>query len=183
MEAKDFVQLSLLAMGGEIQGKTKLQKTVYFLGLMTGLLDELGYRPHYYGPFSDDVAAAVAWLKTIGAIDQFSSGVGSTDPSGFEIRRYDFRLSEQGRKFAETTARSNPDIMQKLKEAARLLKRAGDTDYMRMSIAAKTYFMLRESGGPARTDDLALLARKFGWEVTPEQVQEAASYLQRLELL
>ena len=30
METYDFVQLTLLAMGGEIKGKTKLQKMVYF---------------------------------------------------------------------------------------------------------------------------------------------------------
>src|SRR4051794_11752051 len=105
MEARDFVQLALLATDGEIQGKTKLQKTVYFLGLMTDQLDDLGYRAHYYGPYSDEVAGAVGWLKTIGAVEQTSSGVGSTDNSGFEVRRYDFRLNERGRKFAETTAR------------------------------------------------------------------------------
>jgi uncharacterized protein YwgA len=60
MDAKEFVQLSMLAMGSEIQGKTKLQKTVYFLGLMTGCLDDLGYRAHFYGPYSDEVPMRLA---------------------------------------------------------------------------------------------------------------------------
>ena len=77
MNARDFVQLALIAMDGEIRGKTKLQKTVYFLGLLTGSLDDLGYRAHFYGPYSDDVAEAVGWLKTIGTADQTSSGVGN----------------------------------------------------------------------------------------------------------
>lgn len=50
MDANDFVLLALHAMGGEIRGKTKLQKTVYFLGLMTGHLDDLGYRTTSTGP-------------------------------------------------------------------------------------------------------------------------------------
>src|SRR5438309_12096004 len=101
MKTYDFVHLSLLAVGGEIRGKTKLQKTVYFLGLMTGCLDDLGYRAHFYGPYSDDVADAIGWLSTIGAVNQTSAGVGTVDHSGFEIRRHDFRLNEQGRQFAE----------------------------------------------------------------------------------
>ena len=56
MDVKDFVQLSLLAMGGQIQGKTNVQKKVYFLGLITDCLDDLGYRAHFYGPYSDEVA-------------------------------------------------------------------------------------------------------------------------------
>jgi uncharacterized protein YwgA len=183
MEVRDFVQLALLVMDGEIQGKTKLQKTVYFLGLMTGQLNELGYRAHYYGPYSDDVAAAIGWLKTIGAVDQFTSGVGGTDPSGFEIRRFDFRLNERGRRFAETTACRYPELMSKLREAAGVLERAGETDYVKMSIAAKTFFMLRQTNGPAEEGNLARLAANFGWEVTPEQVRDAASYLERLGLV
>ncbi|MBV8383897.1 MAG: hypothetical protein JOZ63_14910 [Planctomycetaceae bacterium] len=182
MDVEDFVQLSLLAMGAEIQGKTKLQKTVYFLGLMTGCVEDLGYRAHFYGPYSDEVADAVGWLRTIGAVDQTSSGVGTVDDSGFEIRRYDFRLNEQGRRFAEATSRRYPDLWQKLREAAGLLKRSGDLDYVKLSIAAKTYFMLQETEGQASEKDLAALATRFGWEVTPQQVRDAASYLERLGL-
>jgi hypothetical protein len=47
MDARTFVQLGLLALGGNVQGKTKLQKSMYFLGEMTGCLEELGYRAHY----------------------------------------------------------------------------------------------------------------------------------------
>src|SRR5262249_40853843 len=69
MDPNDFVVLAILAMGGEIQGKTKFQKAVYFLGLLTGCIDDLGYRAHFYGPYSDDVANAIDRLRTIGAVD------------------------------------------------------------------------------------------------------------------
>ena len=59
MDARDFVALTLMASGGHIQGKTKLQKLVYFTGALTGMLDGLGYRAHYYGPFSPTVAAGL----------------------------------------------------------------------------------------------------------------------------
>jgi uncharacterized protein YwgA len=182
MDSKDFVLLATLAMGGEIRGKTKFQKTVYFLGLMTGCLDDLGYRAHFYGPYSDEVADAMGWLRTIGAADLTISSGGAVDHSGFEVRRYDYRLNEGGKQFAEVTSRRHPGLWGKLRDAADLLKRAGDLDYVKMSIAAKTYFMLQETHGQASEKDLARLANRFGWEVTPEQVREAAAYLERLDL-
>jgi uncharacterized protein len=183
MDAKEFVPLALLSLGGEIQGKTKLQKTVYFLGLLTRCVDDLGYRPHFYGPYSDDVADAVHWLKTIGAVDQCSSGMGATDRSGFEIRRHDFRLNAGGKHFAELMAQRNSRLWEKIKEAASAFKRAGELDYESMSVAAKTYFMLVAHQKAANHEELARLASKFGWDVTPQQIQNGVSFLDRLGLV
>jgi len=183
MEAFDFVQLTLLAMGGEIKGKTKLQKTVYFLGLMTDCLEDLGYRAHFYGPYSDDVAEAINRLKTIGAVDQNVRGGGAVDKSGFEVCRYDFSLNDEGRELAEETARQNREFHGELSKAAKAFNEVGDLDYMKLSVAAKAYFMLGEKKGRATLAELAKVARRFGWEVTPEQVQDAAKYLGQLGLV
>lgn len=179
-EARTFVQLGLLALGGSVQGKTKLQKTMYFLGLMTGCVEDLGYRAHYYGPYSDDVAEAMDWLRIIGAVDQSSSGVGTVDPSGFEIRRYDYRLNPKGEAFARKTAEQHPEIWRKIQKAASSLQQAGDMDYMALSIAAKTYFLLEQSQGRATREQLRRLASRFGWEVRPEQIDAAGAFLEKL---
>ncbi len=181
MSANDFTTLALLAMGGEIQGKTKLQKTVFFLGVLTDCLEDLGYRAHFYGPYSDDVDSAVTWLKTIGAIDQNVTSWGS-DPSGFELRRYDFKLNQQGKHFAETKAKQQPQLWERLQCVSQLLIEAGSVDYMDMSIAAKTYYML-EKKGPANSIELSRLARRFGWTVTTRQIEVAVGYLTRLGLI
>lgn len=157
MDARTFVQLGLLALGGKVQGKTKLQKSMYFLGLMTGCLDDLGYRAHYYGPYSEDIAEAMDWLRIIGAVDQSSSGVGTVDPSGFEIRRYDYRLNSKGNSFAQSTAGRHQALWQKVQKAAESLSKAGDMDYASLSIAAKTYFLLDEKQGPASREELRRL--------------------------
>jgi uncharacterized protein YwgA len=182
MNANDFVTLTLLAVGGDIQGKTKLQKTVYFLGAMTDCLEDLGYRPWFYGPYSDDVDGAVTWLKTIGVIDQNVRSWGH-DESGFEARRYDFRLNDQGTRFAQGKARRNPELWECLESAAKTLRKAGDIGYMAMSIAAKTYFMLGKKRGRGSISEIARLAPHFGWQVTPSQVEEAARYLNCLGLV
>jgi uncharacterized protein YwgA len=183
MDPKDFVLLAMLAMGAEIQGKTKFQKTVYFLGLMTGCIDDLGYRAHFYGPYSDEVADAIGWLSTIGAVNLTSSSGGMMDRSGFEVRRYDYRFNDEGKRFAEVTSSRYPDLWKKLQDAAGLMKRAGELDYMKLSIAAKTYFMLQETNGQASESGLARLASRFGWDVTLDQVKDAVTYLRGIDLL
>lgn len=183
MNAYDFVQLSLLAMDGEIRGKTRLQKTVYFLGVLSGHADELGYHPHFYGPYSDAVADGVDRLRGLGFVDQSIVGGGAGGCSGFEMARYDFRLNEQGRRVAEMKKRHLGEEWQKIKRAADALKAAGEIDYVGLSIAAKTHFMLGESRGRATIADLALLARRFGWSVTEDQLRGSAEYLERLGLV
>jgi uncharacterized protein YwgA len=183
MNTRDFVQMAFLASGGEIQGKTMLQKTVYFLGLLTGSVGNLGYRAHLYGPYSDDVNRAVDHLKTIDVLEESVTPWGAVDQSGFEVRRYDFRLNAQGCKLAEAKTKENPAIWDKIKAATEKLREAGGLDYVSLSIAAKTYFMLGDKTGRATESDLVALAPTFGWKVTPAQIRDAASYLSRLGLV
>lgn len=137
MKAYDFVHLALFAINEEIRGKTKLQKTIYFLGILTGSLGDLGYRPHYYGPYSASVADAVNSLKAVGFISQSSLGFGTVNDEGFEIARHDFNLTTEGRLVAEKKAAENPAAWQKIQEAVKKFKVAGDLDYMKMSVAGK----------------------------------------------
>src|SRR4051794_2256979 len=172
MDAREFVAMTLLASGGQVRGKTKLQKLVYIVGILTRSLEELGYRPHFYGPYSDDVAEAVTHLKTIGAIEQSVSdwGYGS---NGFEIKRYDFTLNDSGRQYAQGVAQRNTERWTAIQDAVRIYTQAGDRDYMSLSIAAKAYFLLDHRKIPTSDSDLAALASRFGWSVTPDQVRAA----------
>ena len=183
MTTYDFVHFAFLALDGEIRGKTKLQKTVYFLGLATGNQDGLGYRPHFYGPYSDEVAAAVERLKTLGFLDQTISGIGSVDSRGFEVVRHDYRLSEAGKSVAEVKRGQVGPEWSKIQAAAKAMKKLLEQDYMKLSIAAKTWFLLGAKQGNARTGDLAALAPKFGWSVTVNQILEAAQLLSDANLV
>jgi hypothetical protein len=70
-----------------------------------------------------------------------------------------------------------------LQSAAAQLKRAGDLDYVAMSVAAKTCYLLRENNGQASREELRSLAPRFGWQVTTHQLDNAAVYLDRLGLV
>ncbi len=183
MDAYDYVHLALHAVGGEIKGKTKLQKTMYFLGLLSEHSNELGYRPHFYGPYSEEVADAMDRLKTLQFVDQDVRGGGAVNEQGFEVCRYDYRLNDDGKKVAAAKARKHPDEWKALSGAAQRLKQAEDLDYMKLSIAAKTHFLLTQKQGEATEQELANLASKFGWQVSGQEVKEAAAYLQKLKLV
>jgi len=183
MTPYDFVQLTFHAMGGEIKGKTKLQKVVYFLGLATGHAEELGYRAHYYGPYSDEVASSVERLKTLGFLDHTVSGMGVADRRGFEVARHDYRLNDSGRRIAEAKAKSYLDEWEKIQVMAKKMKTLLDQDYMKLSIAAKTKIMVKENSGSATPSELKQLAPRFGWDVTDEQIKEAANLLRDAHLV
>jgi uncharacterized protein YwgA len=183
MEARTFVQLALLALGGKIGGRTKLQKSVYFLSLMTGCEEDLGFRAHYYGPYSDDVSEAIGWLRTIGAVDVSSASAGMSDKSGFEIKRYDYYLNLKGRAFVSKTAERMPEVWARIQRAAVAFNQAGEMDYTALSVAAKTYFLVETHKGEASRADLRRLARRFGWDVNDEQIQEASDFLEKLDLI
>ena len=101
----------------------------------------------------------MGWLRTIGAADLTISSGGGVDHSGFEVRRYDYQFNERGKRFAEKTARRYADLWARLKSVADNLMRAGDLDYVKMSIAAKTYSVFQETNGKVNEQDLARLAR------------------------
>ncbi len=182
IDAYDFVHLGLLAVGVEIKGKTKLQKTVYFLGVLTNSVDQLGYRAHYFGPYSQEVANACSRLRSLGFVDQKVCGGGTVGESGFEVARHDFSLTEDGRAVANLKARKYVELTEALNKAVEKLNDAGEIDYMKMSIAAKTHFLLEEKG-QAGKDELVKLARRFGWDVSNQDVDEAGEYLRGLGLL
>ena len=66
----------------------------------------------------------------------------------------------------------------KIKQAAGAMKRLLDEDYMKLSIAAKTWFMLGDKKERATPADLEALAPRFGWSVTTKQIKDAAQLLQ-----
>lgn len=182
MDTRDFVTLTLLAAGGQVHGKTKLQKLVYFLGVLTDHLEELGYRPHFYGPYSDEVAYAVGQLRAIGVVEVNDTNHGC-NYKGFEVIRSDFRLNDAGRKFAEDLKRKQPASWTSIEAAMQKLLQTGEKDYVELSIAAKTYFLIVQAKGNARSEsDLAKLAPRFGWDVQPDQISNAGRYLENLGL-
>jgi len=183
MNTYDFVHLVLFASENEIRGKTKLQKRVYFAGILTDHVDELGYRPHFYGPYSAEVAGAVDRLRAIGFVEHHIASGNAYDQRGFEVARHDFSLNEAGQKAARTKTKKYAVEWEAINDAIKKLNRTGQVDYMKLSIAAKAYFMLGQKKEGASVSELIKLAKNFGWSVSEEDIEQSASFLQSLQLV
>ncbi len=180
MTVSDALLFAYEALGGSIQGKTNLQKKMYFLGIM--LNEDFGYGPHYYGPYSASVAAANQELKSLGYLSETKISAGSVNAFGFEMARHDFSLTTDGRSVLKQKKTRLYLDWERIEKAAHRLTEAGSLNYIEISIAAKAYFLLEQQGKPAGADELVSLANKFGWTITEAEVDKAVKFLTGLEL-
>lgn len=183
-DTRVFVLLTYGAFGGGIKGKTKLQKLIYFLGVKLGFVETLGYRAHYYGPYSAEVANLNADLKSLGYLEESVAGGGAINPQGFEVVRYDYKLTSDGKKLLGRLKISDSPLWRKIQEAADAIKKAGDPGYLELSIAAKAYFILQErKQGKAEMEEIQGIARSLGWKVTKTELKTAVRFLERFGLV
>jgi uncharacterized protein YwgA len=174
LTVRDYILLGYKAFDGSVRGKTMLQKRMYFLSVMLNV--DLGFGPHYYGPYSSAVASGNIELKSLGFLQEYSAGWG-VDHRGFEMARYDYSLTDEGKEFADAKAKANADLWTNVQRAAEVITKAGDLNYMEMSIAAKAYFALTKLRGSASLDEIHGLLPQFGWNVSKEELEKATSFL------
>ena len=98
---KEIIQAS----GGQIVGKTRLQKTAYLLEA-AGIGYGFEFNYHYYGPYSEDLATAAHDAQALGLI--------VTNPEASSTLTY--RLSEEiGRPTSDPTYTKRQAFLAKLK--------------------------------------------------------------------
>ena len=55
--------------------------------------------------------------------------------------------------------------------------------YWELSIAAKTYFILKNHGASATFEEIQKIAQQLGWEVTEGELEKAANFLEKIDLV
>ena len=182
MTLRTTLLLMLAAWGSDICGRTYLQKNAYFLSKL--LCEDLGFRPHYYGPYSPKIELALGELRGMGIVCESVSVFGSVDSSGFVRRRYDYSLTEDGKLVANAIRADLEMEYDAIEVAVKEIKCAGgDLDYLSLAVAAKTHFVISGSGSSLSEEDVVNRADGFGWDVNEKQVGEATKFLERLELI
>ena len=94
IDARHVVLWVLAELDGRPNGKTYLQKLCFFVGNVLG--QDFEYRAHYYGPYSDQVASEIGFLNANDYIYESRKGSGVADSRGWEVMRFDYRLTERG---------------------------------------------------------------------------------------
>lgn len=183
MKPIDFVLCLIDAYGGTVRGRTLLQKLAYFAGGVSGMADKLGFEPYYYGPFSSVVEGAIGRLSAFGFVDEETMGFGAVNRAGFEVRRHDYRLTADGKEIVEGIKRRHPEAYQKILDTITSIREAGDPDYMELSIAAKTYLILKRKERPVTPDEVRSAARELNWEINEASLQKAVGLLEKMGLV
>jgi hypothetical protein len=114
-------------------------------------------------------------------VNEDNLGFGAA-PSGFEMRRYDYRLTDDGKRVAKSFER-DPEF-QSIKSACESIVAAGDPDYFTLSIAAKAFFILNKRAGKGMSrDEIIREAKKFDWDITADSLEKAVSFLEQISLV
>jgi hypothetical protein len=181
IKPSEIFLLMLSAAEGKISSKTLVQKRAYFLNLLLEL--GLSYKPHYYGPYSSDLDATIGQCKALGLVEQKTIGFGMDRGTGFEVRRFDFILTLDGQAVVDDLKKRKPAECRRVLDGLSKLSVAGDNDYVSLSIAAKTFHILKESKRPLYPDEIINEAKQLGWEISQESIDHAVSFLAKLGLL
>ncbi len=177
MTGVDFVLSLIAGFGGRIQGRTLLQKRAYFVAQLSGVSIDLGFDAHYYGPYSPVVDNSIVRLKSLGFLVEENIGFGVVS-GGFEIKRYDYRVTEDGKKIlGSLEARQD---FKKIERACIAILEAGDPSYMVLSIATKADFILGKRGKAMTKAEIIREAEKFDWNIQEGALAKAVDFLGKL---
>ncbi len=179
MNSMHFILCLLGASGGHLQGRTLLQKKAYFVSLLSGVDPGLNFNAHYYGPYSATLDSTVTQLKNLGFVGEDSTHFG-TYSEGFELRRFDYVLTKDGEKLV--SALRPTSSYKEIASASEKIRKAGDPGYLELSIAAKAYFILDKKNRPMSNSEIRREAERLRWNIKPESLDRAISFLEKLGL-
>ncbi|CFX11685.1 Uncharacterized [Syntrophomonas zehnderi OL-4] len=181
MKASEVFLLMLGEAGGTMRGKTLIQKKAYFLNVLLDL--GLPYNPHYYGPYSPELDNSIGKCKALGLVEQNTVGFGVDGETGFEKKRFDYKLTADGEEVLRDLEKRKPEEYREIKDCLKKLSLAGDEDYVSLSIAAKTYHILKESDTDIRSDEVANEAKQLGWEISQSSIDKAVGFLSKMGMI
>lgn len=175
--------LILLVVGSEgekgLRGRTLLQKKLYFLSVLQRV--DLGFRPHYYGPYSNWIAENLDILVSNGFLKEVTETF-STDRNIFgEIRRHTYSLTDDGRIIRDDIHKEG-EIQSWQEGLGRINSHPLGNDFNQLSIAAKVHYIVNAKGS-ATTEQVRQIANEYGWNLTEGDIQKVLSFLEALSLI
>jgi uncharacterized protein YwgA len=122
--------LLVMALGearGPINGRKRLQKTVCLLKYHDKIPFSFGFKPYFYGPFSEQLAEAIEVLE--------SSNIVNEEPTllSNEIVQYNYELTKSGKKLHKKLARQNEELTSDLAKALETITKLPTSELVRLS--------------------------------------------------
>lgn len=111
------------------------------------------------------------------------TGYSAVSKKGFEVKRFDYELTEDGNIVANAICARDKEQATEIQNCLERLNKAGELDYVELSIAAKAIFILQDGHKPMSPGEIAEQAKRFKWDISREAVDGAVEFLSRLGLV
>lgn len=180
LTVQDAALVALDAAEGTIEGRTAMQKIMYFVSV--ALDRDFGHRAHYYGPFSRTVEGALTLsalgedvIERVELLPEWSSGR--------DLRKYTYELTPDGEKVAEAAAKEHPEEAATVRETVEAVRSVvPDLDQYTLSMAAKVDYIVYQQTDRERIplSEIPKLANQLGWRISEPQVEKSVELLTKL---
>ena len=181
MEISDAILVTIKIAGNNFLGRTSIQKLVYFLSVFK--IVEVKYRPHYYGPYSVDVASSIQMLSSI---DFLNEKVETSETTGYPVpedwKRYLYSLSTDGEQIVGQFKKSNRSDYDEIYRVIKICKDSVNFNPDILSWAAKINYILSKKEESMTYEAIINTADSFGWKLSSEQVDMGVKLLKNLNL-
>lgn len=178
MKIYEIILLLIKGFGGELGGRTLIQKLCYFFSVYKG--KNMGFKPHFYGPYSPYVENALDELEGIALVDKEVECLGENS-EGEEVKKYNYRLTKYGKQALDTITPSLE--RQELDEFIGLAKMNEIPSTTDISIAAKSHFILNRENRTLTYDEIRNKAGAFKWKIKPESIDKAIDILKSFNMV
>ncbi|WP_292410450.1 MULTISPECIES: hypothetical protein [unclassified Methanoculleus] len=179
MDEFDGVLVMLMAAGGRIAGRTTIQKLGYFSTIPEVI--QAHYRPHYYGPYSADIAGAIQALVSYGFIEErveMPDAPGSASTPDW--KRYTYSLTGDGEKLVRRLKEEHPSEALEIEEIVGVCRDTANLDSRVLSWAAKVHYIRTREKRDMPHDEIREIARTLNWDLTEEQIGRGVALLKNL---
>ena len=179
MDEFDGVLVMLKAAGGRIPGRTAIQKLGYFSTISGAIRSH--YRPHYYGPYSADIAGAIQSLVSYGFIEErVETPVAPGSAAAPDWKRYTYSLTDDGRKLVSRLEKEHTPETRKIGEIVDICKDTASLDSKTLSWAAKVHYIQTLEQRDLSHDGIREIARTLNWDLTEDQIDRGVNLLTSL---
>jgi uncharacterized protein YwgA len=175
----DAILATIGAAGGSITGRTTIQKLIYFENVFK--LVDIKYRPHYYGPYSGEVAGAIQELIDL---DFLKEEIDTAKTTGFPVpddwKRYRYTLTSDGKKVVELLDQENKEEINKISNLVRTCQETVNLNANMLSYSAKVYYIISSQSKPMTVNEIQKTAGSFGWNLSQNDINNAVDLLKQL---
>ena len=177
MDIYDTIYAVLTANDGKINGRTVIQKIIYLASKKISQLDVPPYKAHYYGPFSPGLGWALETMTSYSFLYEART-------PGATYEGYTYGLTADGQKIASRAKNNYKNIFENIRKIVEICKDFCELKTAPLSYASKIHYMANSNmfrNGMSFSDAVEH-ARKLGWNVSKDDVEQGARLLERLNL-